>query len=136
MKAASAFPASVQALVAFASEAASVTSSVIADGAGFHRNGGPSARRIAHELVARLFAEMGTRDVADIIEVEGDDGTEPGMVDRVLCALTAFLEQAVVIDTLLSILARRAPGRGRLRAIVFHCVVLAVPQGRLRLHWR
>ena len=61
----------------------------LAGGAGSHRNGGPCdrAQRIAHELVARPFADMGAGDVADVVEVEGDHGAEAGVTDRFLRAL-------------------------------------------------
>ena len=42
---------------------------------------------IAHELVARPFADMGARDVADVVEIEGDHAAEPGVTDRLLRSL-------------------------------------------------
>ena len=67
----------------------------LAGGAGSHRNGGPShrAERIAHELVARPFADMGAGDVADVVEVEGDarrrgrrGGSPPARASGAPCA--------------------------------------------------
>ena len=89
-------------------------------------------QRIAHELVARPFADMGAGDVADVVEIEGDHAAEPGVADRFLGARQTLLVQAIVVDPLLPILGHRAPGRGRLRSVVFHGVVLAVRRSGTR----
>ena len=69
----------------------------LAGGAGSHsmRRAVDRAERIAHELVARPFADMGAGDVADVVEVEAEHGAEAGMADRVLRALQPLLEQAL-----------------------------------------
>ena len=88
------------------------------------------AERIAHELVARPFADMGAGDVADIVEVEGEHGAQAGMADRVLRPLHPRLVQAIVIDAPLPVLGHRAPGGGRLRAVIFHRVFLVISSVR------
>src|SRR5262245_40208655 len=68
-------------------------------------------------------------DVADVVEIEGDHAAEPGVADRFLRSRQALLVQAIVVDPLLPILGHRAPGRGRLRAIVLHSSFLAIFRG-------
>ena len=63
---------------------------------------------------------MGAGDVADVVEVEAEHGAEPGVADRVLRALQAVVEQALIVDAALPVLGLRAPGRGGPRTIVFH----------------
>ena len=87
-----------------------------------HRLADHGTQGIAHELVARPFADMGAGDVADVVEVEREHGAEAGVADRRLCAPDPLLVQASVVDPLLPVLGHGAPGGGRLLAVVFHLV--------------
>src|SRR5262249_37805883 len=69
-------------------------------------------------------------DVADVVEVEGEHGAQARMADRYLRALHPRLVQTVVVDALLPILGHRAPGGGRLRAVIFHRVFLTFSLSR------
>jgi hypothetical protein len=70
--------------------------------------------------LSRPFADMRAGDVADIVEVEGNDAAESCVTDCFLRACEALLMQAIVIDSLLPILGHHAPRCGRLRTVVFH----------------
>src|SRR5262245_59408459 len=104
----------------------------LAGAAGSHRNGGASAGQCAYRMKFSRgsFAHMGAGGVWDLVAVGSDDRAQAGMTDRFLRALQAFLEQAVVVDTLLPVLGHGAPGRGRLRSVVFHRGSLRGPDGR------
>jgi hypothetical protein len=52
---------------------------------------------------------MRAGDVADIVEVEGNNAAEAGVKDRFLRAREALLVQAIVIDSLLPTLGHHAP---------------------------
>ena len=78
------------------------------------------AQRIAEELVARPFADMRGRDIADIIEIEAEHGAEAGVADRGLCARQPLFRQAAVVDALLPVFGHRAKGGGGMRAVVLH----------------
>ena len=88
------------------------------------------AKRIAEELVARPFADMGRGDVADIVEIEAEHPAKAGVADRALRAFQPLDRQAMVVDPLLPVFGHHAPGSGRMRAVVLHVVSLELCERR------
>ena len=63
----------------------------------------PGQQRIARELVARPFADHGAGGVADVVLVEGQQRTQPGIGQRRARAREAVVVQPAEIDALLEI---------------------------------
>ena len=78
------------------------------------------AERVAEELVARPFADMGRRDITDVVEIEAEYAAEAGVPDCLLRPLQTLHGQAMVVNPLFPVLGHHAPGGGRMRTVVFH----------------
>ena len=75
-------------------------------------------QRVARELVARPFADHGAGGVADVVLVEGQQRTQPGIGQRRARAREAVVVQPAEIDALLEIdlgVARAPIGRSHLK---------------------
>ena len=69
--------------------------------------------RVAGHLVARPLADVGARDVADVVEVEQQHGAEVGRLEGRLGAAEAVRAEAVGVDPLLPVDGHRAGRRER-----------------------
>ena len=113
-----------------------------------HRIGSPSRveQGPAAELVALPFADLGRRDVADVVDVEHQKRAQLGGLEGLLDAAEPIAMQPAVINPLLEIDAHGAERRQRATPIVarvdvlganfprldvdlIHLILLSVPRG-------
>src|SRR5581483_4766214 len=92
---------------------------------------GAGEQRETAELVTLPFADLGRRDVADIVDVEDQERAELGLLQRRLDATEPVTVQPAIVDALLEIDAHGAEGRQRAPPIVARVDVLGADLQRL-----
>jgi hypothetical protein len=84
------------------------------------------AESVAVELVPGPLPNVGARDISHVVDLEAQDGSEPGRLHGLLSTHGPIPNHLLIVDGELPVLRHRSPLRSRVRPVVFHSFLLNV----------